>query len=59
MDPQETLWNLLESIYQGDREATEEELSNLKDWHDKGGYLPEVREFWTNGGRAFLVKAPR
>ena len=42
MDPQETLWNLLDSIRRNDRSAVDECLLALSDWNCKGGFMPTV-----------------
>ncbi len=45
MDPQETLYNLLEAIDRNDRMDVGEHLMALWDWNAKGGFMPEVARF--------------
>lgn len=42
MDPQETLYNLLENIRLNDRAAVEECLTTLAEWNYSGGFMPRV-----------------
>lgn len=42
MDPQATLYDLLEAIDRNDREAVDELLEALQEWNRKGGFLPQV-----------------
>ncbi len=44
MDPQATIYDLLDAISRNDREATDELLMALVVWNRKGGFLPVVRE---------------
>jgi len=43
MDPQETLYSLLDAIERNDRMDVGEYLMALWDWNAKGGFLPEVK----------------
>lgn len=42
MDPQATLYDLLDAIDRNDREAISNLLAALKDWNDRNGFLPKV-----------------
>ena len=50
MDPQATLYNLLEAMERNDRVAVDEGLEALRDWNAKGGFMPEVAESANFGG---------
>ena len=43
MDPQATLYDLMDAIHRNDREAVDELLEALKEWNKKGGFLPEIQ----------------
>ena len=55
MDPQKTLYNLLDAIDRNDRVAVDELLEALRDWNAKGGFLPEVARFGSRDA-AYWVK---
>ena len=55
MDPQTTLYDLLDAIDRNDRVAVDENLEILRDWNAKGGFLPEVARFGGHGA-AYWVK---
>jgi len=42
MDPQATLYNLLDNIHRNDRQAVDECLTALTEWNRNGGFLPTV-----------------
>jgi hypothetical protein len=42
MDPQETLWMMLDCMSRNDREAVAEHLENLRHWNLNGGFLPTI-----------------
>ncbi len=43
MDPQATLYDLLDAIERNDRMDVGELLMALWDWNAKGGFLPDVK----------------
>lgn len=40
MDPNRTLWELVWAIYEGDSDTAVELTESLKEWINKGGFLP-------------------
>tara|TARA_R110002110_G_C13048963_1_gene680675 strand:- start:172 stop:366 length:195 start_codon:yes stop_codon:yes gene_type:complete len=55
MDPQKTLYDLLDAIDRNDRVAVDELLGALREWNAKGGFLPEVARFGSRDA-AYWVK---
>lgn len=58
MDPQETLWNLLDSMERNDREAVGDALTALAEWNNRGGFQPQVERANTDGD-PFIVRSGR
>ena len=52
MDPTATLKAFLEACTENDREAAEESLCNLKQWIDRGGFLPKIQQ---SDGETFRI----
>jgi len=52
MDPQATIYDLLDAMSRNDRELTAELLHAMKSWNLKGGFLPE---FPTDSNSRFIV----
>lgn len=44
MDPQATLYDLLDAISRNDRDEVDELLEALQEWNLKGGFLPKVQQ---------------
>lgn len=55
MDPQTTLYDLLDAINRNDRTQVDELLKALIDWNAKGGFLPEVCRSHQNDPARFVV----
>lgn len=59
MDPEITYSELREALATGDQPAAVEHARNLRDWFDKGGFVPDgAEELWLPAGmkgRGMLV----
>ena len=55
MDAQQTLFDLMEAISEGDRDRVAELSQALSEWVANGGFLPEV-QYSTSYG--YLVNRP-
>ena len=55
MDPQRTLYDLLDAMDRNDRVAVDELLTALQEWNAKGGFMPEVARFGSRDA-AYWVK---
>ena len=58
MDPQTTLYSLLAELAapEPDRDTIAEQLDNLLEWIERGGFLPQVSDL---AGRAIVVRPLR
>ena len=43
MDPQATLFDILDAIKRNDRQQVSELLEALSSWIERGGFLPDLR----------------
>ena len=56
MDPQETLWMILDCLSRNDRQAVSEHLDALKGWIDRGGFCPEIDRPASQAVSHFIVR---
>jgi|15BtaG_2_1085339.scaffolds.fasta_scaffold03644_12 hypothetical protein len=58
MDPQATLYDLLDAIDRNDRMDVDELLMALWDWNAKGGFQPQVRRVSNRDSMFAVSRSP-